>query len=184
MFEECLFAGFGGQGVLMMGRLLAQAALEQGLNATWLPSYGPEMRGGTANCIVVFSDDEVGSPVAASFDVVVAMNQPSLEKFEPKVKPGGTLLVNSSIVPIRSSRTDIDAYYVEANDLAESVAGSNKAANVVAMGALHGLRPRLKTASFEKALGSVFAKKGGQIVDGNIRALHAGMDAVASLART
>ena len=178
MLEECTFAGFGGQGILMLGKLIAQAAMEEGLNATWLPSYGPEMRGGTCNCIVAFSDDEVGSPVAAAYDAIAVMNQPSLEKFEPKLKSGGTLLVNSSIIPIKASRTDIDVHYCPCDDLATEATGSNKSANVVALGALHAVRPRLKTESLETALKEVFSPKGEKIVEMNVRALRAGMNAM------
>lgn len=178
MLEEYVFAGFGGQGILMLGKLVAQAAMEADLSASWLPSYGPEMRGGTCNCIVAFSDDEIGSPVAASQDAIVAMNQPSLEKFEPQVKPGGTVLINSSIVPVKASRTDIDVHYCPCDDLAVEAAGTNKAANVVALGALHAVRPRLTTEALEKALKDVFGAKGDKIVDMNIRALHAGINAM------
>ena len=178
MLEECTFAGFGGQGILMLGKLIAQAAMEQGLSASWLPSYGPEMRGGTCNCTVAFSDDEIGSPVAAAYDAIIVMNQPSLEKFEAKVKPGGTLLINSSIVPVKATRTDIDVHYAPCDDLAEKAAGTSRAANVAALGALHSVRPRLETESFEKALREVFAAKGDKIIDMNIRALHAGMEGV------
>ena len=182
MLEECVFSGFGGQGILMLGKLVAQAAMEQDLYASWLPSYGPEMRGGTCNCTIAFSDDEIGSPVAAKYDAIVVMNQPSLEKFEPMVKPGGTMLVNSSIVPVKAKRTDIDVHYVPCDDLAEKSAGTSKASNVVAMGALHGVRPRLKPESFEKALREVFASKGEKVIAGNIKALHAGFDAAKELA--
>lgn len=184
MLEQILIAGFGGQGVLSMGKLIAQAAMEQGLNATWLPSYGPEMRGGTANCVVCFSDDEIGAPLASSYDAVVVMNQPSLEKFENMVKPNGTLIVNRSIVPIPAKRTDIDVYYVNANDLAESAAGSATAANVVALGALQASRERLDTSALEAALHTTFARKGEQVVSANCRALHAGIDALAGKIRS
>ena len=180
MLEEMTIAGFGGQGVLVMGQLIAQAAMEQGLNASWLPSYGPEMRGGTANCTVCFSDDEIGAPIAAAYDAIVVMNQPSLVKFEPKVRAGGTLIVNSSIVPIKASRTDIEVYYVEANDIAEREAGSGRSANVVALGALHAVRPRLRTEALEAALRYAFGRKGEAVVEGNIKALHAGMKVMAA----
>jgi 2-oxoglutarate ferredoxin oxidoreductase subunit gamma len=180
MLEEILIAGFGGQGVLSMGRLIAQAAMEEGLNASWLPSYGPEMRGGTANCIVCFSDDEIGAPVAATFDTVVAMNQPSLAKFEHTVKPGGLLLINRSIIPVPAERTDIEAHYVDANDLAESAAGNARSANVVALGAWHTLRPRLTVAALEAALQDAFGRKGDALVAANVKALHAGIEAMAT----
>jgi len=181
MLEEILIAGFGGQGVLSMGRLMAQAAMEQGLNATWLPSYGPEMRGGTANCIVCFSDDEIGAPLAASYDAVVVMNQPSLEKFEKFVRPGGSLIINRSIIPIEATRGDIEVHGVQANDLAEQVTGSATAANVVALGALHAVRTRLETAAIESAIRAAFGRKGEPVVAANLRALRAGMQAMAQV---
>lgn len=184
MLEETLFAGFGGQGVLLMGRLLAQAAMDEGYNATWLPSYGPEMRGGTANCIVVFSEDEVGSPLAATFDAVIAMNQPSLEKFASKVKTGQTLVINSSIIPIKITRPDLQVHYVAANDLAESSAGTARSANVVALGALHAVRPRLKLATLEEAIQTLFASKGPKVIEANLRALHAGVESAAAVAHS
>ena len=174
MLEEVLIAGFGGQGILLMGKLLAQAAMEEGLNATWLPSYGPEMRGGTANCIVAFSDDEIGSPLASTYDAVVVMNQPSLEKFQSKVKPGGTLLVNRSMIPIDATRMDVEVIYVEANDIAESTTGESRCANVVMVGALHGIQPRLRDDSIERALHYAFKAKGGAVVEANVLAFRAG----------
>lgn len=178
MLEQMLFAGFGGQGVLSMGQLIAQAALEQGLNATWMPSYGAEMRGGTANCVVCVSDDEIGSPVASLYDVVVAMNQPSLDKFETAVRPGGALLINTSIVPIPATRQDIAVYEIHANDVAEEACGSMRAANVAAVGALHAARPVLKLSSLESAIRTTFAKKGESVVEMNLKALHAGLAAM------
>ncbi len=183
MLEECVFAGFGGQGILMLGKLLAQAAMDQEMYASWLPSYGPEMRGGTCNCTVAFSDDEIGSPVAATYDVVIAMNQPSLEKFEPMVKPGGTLLVNSSIVPVKASRSDVEVHYVACDDIADEVAGSNRSANVVALGALHAIRNRLKTESFESAIRECFHSKGDKVIQPNLKAFRAGVEAAAQPAK-
>ena len=178
MLEETIMAGFGGQGVLMMGKLLAQAAMEEDINATWLPSYGPEMRGGTANCIVVISDDEIGSPVSEQYDTVVVMNQPSLEKFQSKVRPGGTLLINKSIIPIPTTRDDVEAHYLEANDIAEAEVGSARSANVVMLGALQGLRRLLQPASIEAAIRDVFESKGQKVVDFNVKALKAGITAI------
>ena len=107
-----IFAGFGGQGVLLIGQLLAYAGMYEGKNVSWLPSYGPEMRGGTANCSVVVSDEPVASPVINKCDCVIAMNRPSLDKFEQNVLPGGKLFINSSIIDKKATRTDIDVYYV------------------------------------------------------------------------
>ena len=115
---EIIIAGFGGQGVMVMGQLLAYAAMRQGLEVTWMPSYGPEQRGGTANCTVVISPGDIASPIVARPHVAVVMNTPSYEKFEPRVVPHGVLLVNSSLVPERSFRTDIDVFYVPAVEVA------------------------------------------------------------------
>lgn len=180
MLEEYLFAGFGGQGVLAMGKLLAQAAMDQGLCASWLPSYGPEMRGGTANCIVAFSDDEIGSPLAANYDAVVVMNQPSLEKFEPKVKPGGTMIVNSSMIPIKATRNDIEAYYIAANDIAERVTAGQRSANIAALGGLHGVRPRLTENALLGAIRAVFASKGAKMIEANIETFRQAVGVVTS----
>jgi 2-oxoglutarate ferredoxin oxidoreductase subunit gamma len=184
MLEQILIAGFGGQGVLSMGQLIAQAALEQGLNATWLPSYGPEMRGGTANCIVCFSDDEIGAPLARYYDAVVAMNQPSLEKFESVVRPGGALFINTSIVAIPATRSDIEVFEIAANDIATKATGSDRSANVVALGAMHAVRPLISKSALEAALRTMFGKKSEEVVQMNLKALHAGIEAMAGVATT
>lgn len=134
---ECklLIAGFGGQGVMLMGQLLGYAACEDGKNVTFLPSYGPEQRGGTANCTVIISDDEIGSPTAAKVDVLIAMNEPALQKFRGAVKPGGALLVNSSRAESKVERSDIRVFYLPIDDIAYSL-GSAKVANIVMLGAL------------------------------------------------
>lgn len=183
MLEENLFAGFGGQGVLAMGKLLAQAAMDQGLCASWLPSYGPEMRGGTANCIVAFSDDEIGSPLAATYDAVVVMNQPSLEKFEPHVKPGGTLVINSSMIPVKATRNDIDVFYISANDIAERITGGQRSANIAALGGLHGVRPRLTDDALLGAIRAVFASKGDNVVEGNVETFRQAVSTISSIKR-
>jgi 2-oxoglutarate ferredoxin oxidoreductase subunit gamma len=134
MQSEVMFAGFGGQGILMIGKILAHAAMEEGYEVVWIPSYGPEMRGGTAYCTVVISDRPIGSPIIKNPMHLVAMNRPSLEKFAPVVKPKGVILVNSSLIPIRSNRTDIDELVVPATDIAKEL-GSVKAANIVALSA-------------------------------------------------
>ncbi len=134
MQSEVMFAGFGGQGILMSGKILAHAAMEEGYEVVWIPSYGPEMRGGTAYCTVVISDRPIGSPIIKNPMHLVAMNRPSLEKFAPVVKAGGVILVNSSLISIRSNRTDIDELVVPATDIAKEI-GSVKAANIVALSA-------------------------------------------------
>jgi 2-oxoglutarate ferredoxin oxidoreductase subunit gamma len=133
MYAECIFAGFGGQGVLTLGKMLAFAAMHDGKKVAWIPSYGPEMRGGTANCAVVIADDEVGSPIPVAPDFVVAMNLPSMDKFEPRIKPGGLLVYNKSQIPREPERTDITTIGIYADKEAEAL-GSNQVAGVVALG--------------------------------------------------
>ena len=135
MTKQFIFAGFGGQGMLLIGKFTAMACMLDGKHVSWLPSYGPEMRGGTANCSVIVSDEEVASPLVDKADVVVAMNLPSLDKFESKVKPGGLLVVNSSIIERKSVRDDITVVYCDANGIAEQV-GNPKGANVAILGAM------------------------------------------------
>ncbi len=134
MLIKSVFAGFGGQGVLSMGLNLAQAAMMEGKFVTYLPSYGAEMRGGTANCTVAVSDEEIASPVASSPDFVIVMNQPSLLKFENQVESGGVLFVNSSLVEANVTRGDIEIIQVAANEIAEKM-GSPRSANMVMLGA-------------------------------------------------
>jgi len=133
MLIKTIFAGFGGQGVLVMGRNLAQAAMLEGKNVTYFPSYGPEVRGGTVYCTVAISDEEVASPVASSPEFVVVMNEPSLVRFQNEVQSGGMLLVNSSLVDTEISRGDIDVIRVPASEIAERL-GSPKSANMVMLG--------------------------------------------------
>lgn len=135
MQTEIIIAGFGGQGILFAGKMLAYAGMEQGKNVTWLPSYGPEMRGGTANVTVIISDEEIGAPVVRQPQVAIVFNTPSMEKYEPLVKPGGALIYNSSLVDSTHQRADISYYPVPANDLARDV-GNPTTANMVALGAL------------------------------------------------
>ncbi|MDR3311100.1 MAG: 2-oxoacid:acceptor oxidoreductase family protein [Oscillospiraceae bacterium] len=131
---KLFFAGSGGQGIILMGQMVTYAAMYEGLNTTYYPSYGPEMRGGTANCTVIVSDKEVASPVIFEADCVVAMNLPSLIKFEPLVKKGGTLLVNSSIIDKQAERGDIRVLYVPTNEIAAEI-GNPRGANMVMLGA-------------------------------------------------
>lgn len=132
---KMFFAGSGGQGTLAIGQMIAKAAMQEGKEVTWLPSYGPEMRGGTANCAVIISDRPIACPLINDADVLVVMNLPSLLKFEPMLKPGGVLFVNSSMVPEKAKRTDIREIEVSANEKALEL-GSDKAANMVMLGAI------------------------------------------------
>ncbi len=134
MLLKTIFAGFGGQGVLSMGLNLAQAAMLDGKNVTYLPSYGAEVRGGTANCTVAISDEDIASPVASSPDFLVVMNQPSLVRFQNQVESGGILFLNSSLIDIEVSRGDIDVVSIPANRVAEEM-GSARSANMVMLGA-------------------------------------------------
>ena len=135
MQEEIIISGFGGQGSLFAGQLLAYAAMDQGVYVTWIPSYGPEMRGGKARCTVVVSDEEIGAPLVRRPSASIVLNIPSMETFEPAVKPGGVLVVNSSMVPQKSDRDDITVVYAPASDMATDL-GSVRLANVICLGAL------------------------------------------------
>lgn len=132
--EKIIVAGFGGQGVLSLGQMIAYAAMYENKAVTWLPSYGPEMRGGTANCSVIVDDKEVASPVIAVPDCLIAMNKPSLDKFQKKVKAGGLIVINSSLISEKVSRSDVKAIYVDANEIAHKI-GNDKASNLVVLGA-------------------------------------------------
>lgn len=133
--QEVIFAGFGGQGILSMGKFLAYAGLEEDLNVSWFPSYGPEMRGGTSNCSVIVSDDNIGSPLVTDATAVIVMNRPSLDKFENTVIPGGVLIIDTDIVNREPARSDIDVIAIPAQTAAEEV-GSKKIANMILLGAL------------------------------------------------
>jgi len=134
MQSEVMFAGFGGQGILLIGKILAEAAMEEGFEVSWVPSYGPEMRGGTAYCTVVISDRPIGSPIIRNPQHLIAMNRPSLEKFAPFVKPNGIIIINSSLIPIGAGRDDVDELKIPAVKIAQKL-GSTKAANIVALSA-------------------------------------------------
>lgn len=133
--QEIVFAGFGGQGILSMGKFLAYAGMDSDLNVSWLPSYGPEMRGGTANCSVIVTDDNIGSPIVTEATTVVVMNRPSLDKFEEKIAPGGLLIMDSDLVNREPVREDIKVIKIPAQQEAEAV-GSKKIANMILLGAL------------------------------------------------
>lgn len=177
MLEQNIFAGFGGQGVLLMGQLLAYAGMLENKEVSWLPSYGPEMRGGTANCSVVISDEPVASPVVTKASAVVAMNRPSLDKFEDAVLPGGMLFINSSIIDKKPARTDINVYYVPCNEIAEEL-GNNRVANMVMLGAYI---EKTKCVDFESVLDALLHKLGerkAHLIPLNRDALNRGADTV------
>lgn len=173
MMKQFVFAGFGGQGMLLIGKFLAMACMLDGKHVSWLPSYGPEMRGGTANCSVIVSDADVGSPMVDQADVIVAMNLPSLDKFESKVKPGGLLVINSSIIERKSVRDDITVVYCDANKIAEEV-GNPKGANVAILGSMLEKCPIVSDEKMSEAIRIELGERKLRFLEGNMKALEAG----------
>ncbi len=171
---EVTFAGFGGQGIMTAGQLLAYSSMAEGKKVIWLPSYGPEMRGGTAYCTVVISDIRIGSPIINNPTALCVFNRPSLDKFAPRVKPGGLLIVNSSLINVSSDRKDIRQLLVPANDMATE-AGNAKAANVVVLGAFIGAS---KVIGFDTVKKTVVEKMGAKkdLLEINLTALKQGYD--------
>lgn len=174
MLQEVVIAGFGGQGVMIAGQILAHSAMEDGYNVVWLPSYGPEMRGGTANCSVVVSSAPVASPVVPNPGAAVVMNNPSLEKFGPDVRPGGNVIINSSLINIELDRDDVTQIKIPANDIAIEL-GSGKAANMVVLGAYVGATGAVSLDSLKSFVRKKFANK-PQFVDMNVQAIQEGFD--------
>ncbi len=173
MQYEIIISGFGGQGALFAGQLLAYAAMDEGHHVTWIPSYGPEMRGGTAHCTVIISDDEIGSPLVRHPAAVIAMNLPSLDKYEPLVAPGGVLVVNSSLVTRHPARTDIRVVEVPANAMADEL-GSNRLANLVLTGALLAATRALPPEAVERALAAHLPERHRSLLEANYQALRRG----------
>ena len=176
MQKEIIIAGFGGQGVLFGGQVLAVAAMDAGKEVTWIPSYGPEMRGGTANCTVVIADEEIGSPLVEHPPLAVALNLPSFDKYEQLLQPGGTLVVNQSMVDRGPRRTDIKVLLVPCNQIAEEI-GSRKLVNMVAMGALTSALPELGLEALEKALTDHLPARHKDMLAKNHQALRRGYEA-------
>lgn len=163
--KEVIMAGFGGQGILSMGKFIAMSGLEEGANVSWLPSYGPEMRGGTANCNVIVAEEVIGSPIIASADAIIVMNQPSLEKFEGALKPGGVAIIDSSLVPVMPTRKDIEVYAIPATTKAYEL-GNKTFAGIILLGKLIKTTGIVKRESFEQALYKILPpKKHGMIPD-------------------
>ena len=177
MLEQCIFAGFGGQGTLLIGKFLACAGLMEGKEVTWLPSYGPEMRGGTANCSVVVSDDPIASPVLSMADCVIAMNTPSLDKFEANVLPGGKRFINSSIIDKKATRTDIDVYYVPCNDIADQL-GNPKVLNMAMLGAYLEATKVVGVESVLQALLHSLGEKKAHLIPLNRQAIEMGAESI------
>ncbi|UOO37626.1 2-oxoacid:acceptor oxidoreductase family protein [Oscillospiraceae bacterium CM] len=169
--HKLFFAGSGGQGILLMGQMVTYAAMLEDKSSTFFPSYGPEMRGGTANCTVVVSDKEVSCPLIYEADALVVMNLPSLIKFESMVKPGGVILVNTSIVDQPVKRTDITAIAIPANDIAIEL-GNAKVANMVMLGALVRATGVVSEASIEKVMQKTFTGSKAKLIDLNMKAFR------------
>jgi 2-oxoglutarate ferredoxin oxidoreductase subunit gamma len=176
MDRSTIIAGFGGQGILFAGTVLARAAMTEGQQVLWIPSYGPEMRGGTASCTVIVGDTEIGSPVVDRADAVVALNPPSLAKFEQIVAPGGVLIVNTSLIEAEPTRTDIEIVPVPCTSLARS-AGDDKLVSVVALGALLARRELVAISSVRDAIAAIVQAKRPQILAADLAALEAGFRA-------
>ena len=175
METAIVIAGFGGQGVLFAGQLLAYAGMDSGHHVTWIPSYGPEMRGGTAHCTVIISDSPIGAPIVARPDLAVVFNLPSFTKYEPLVKPGGLLVVNSGIVHSKSLRGDIDVVYVDANQIAETW-GTPKMINMAVVGALLAQRAVLPLDAVAQALRDHLPQRKQHLLAQNLDVLQQGFN--------
>lgn len=167
---KLFFAGSGGQGILLMGQMITYAAMMENKEVTFLPSYGPEMRGGTANCTVIVSDKPISCPIIYEADAAIVMNLPSLLRFESLVKPGGKLFVDTSLVDQPATRTDIDVFNVAADDLAGEL-GNRRAANIIMLGAVLAETGVVTQASVEKMIEKTFSGKKAHLLDLNMKAL-------------
>jgi 2-oxoglutarate ferredoxin oxidoreductase subunit gamma len=175
MQTEILIAGFGGQGVLFAGQVLAYAAMDSGYAVTWIPSYGPEMRGGTANCTVIIADEEIGSPLVRHPRGAIVLNLPSFDRYEPLVAPGGALIVNGSLVNRPVGRDDIRSAVVPGNEMAEEL-GDKRLMNIVMAGALLNLLPVLPLEAVERALEEHLPERHKKLLPLNLRALRTGYE--------
>jgi 2-oxoglutarate ferredoxin oxidoreductase subunit gamma len=177
MYLGARLSGFGGQGVISAGVLLAYAGMIDNKNVSFFPAYGAEMRGGTANCSVVISDEEVASPVVTAPDVAVVFNEPSFDKFEPMVKKGGILIINSSLVISKSKRTDIKIIEIPLNQIADKI-GNSKVINMIALGALSKATGGVSKKSLTEALPKVYKKLKPELINLNVKAVEEGYNSV------
>ena len=175
MTTQILIAGFGGQGVLFAGKFLAYKGLVQDMQVSWLPSYGPEMRGGTANCSIILSDTPVGSPIITEPDVLVAMNLPSLQKFVDSVVPGGKIFIDSTLIEAKVERTDVEVFYIPATQMAKD-AGFSTLANMILMGKVIKETGAVRFDNNLETLKSFIPAKKEKLIDINCQALQAGYD--------
>ncbi len=174
--ERFVMAGFGGQGIMSLGMMITYAGMIENKEVSWLPSYGPEMRGGTANCNVIVSDQPVGSPlITTNATCAVVMNLPSFQKFESSVQPGGKLLINSSLIDQKSERKDIEVYYVPCNELANEL-GNPRVANMIMLGAILELVKPVKEESIYEAFIEVFGENKAHLLPINKEAIKKGAD--------
>lgn len=178
METSITISGFGGQGTLFAGQVLAYAALDAGKSVTWIPSYGPEMRGGTAHCTVIISDEEIGSPIVRSPAIAVALNLPSLNKYERLVQPGGLIVANASLINREVEREGIEAIHIPANKIAEEI-GNVRLANMVTIGAMITARPVLSLEALKQALAAHLPERHKKLIPANFEALQRGADFVA-----
>lgn len=177
MKHEVILSGFGGQGVMSIGKNLVEAGIEEDLQVSWVPSYGPEMRGGTANCTVILSDERIGSPLVEYPSEVVVMNRAALAKFGPHVQKGGIMFINSSIVPDKVDRDDVKVYYVPCDDIAREL-GNPKVSNMVMLGAYVAATKVLKVETIENMIHEMFTGKKAKLVPLNMEALKRGIACV------
>jgi len=172
---EMICSGFGGQGVLTIGKFLAQAGMKEGKNVSWLPSYGPEMRGGTANVSVVISDEEIASPVVSNPDIVVALNQPSLDKFGPSTREKGVIFVNTDMCPNKLNKEGVDIVYAPMSQIATEI-GSSMVLNMLAIGMIIGKTGLVKYETLEEDLTSYMASRNPDLLRLNLAAIKKGME--------
>ena len=177
MNQEMIFAGFGGQGVMLMGQILAYAGMMEDQQVSWFPAYGPEMRGGTANCSVIIGDEVVGTPIVTEPKVIVAMNLPSLDKFEPMLAKDGILLINSSLIERPAHRTDVKVCRIPCNDIAQEL-GNSKVANMVMVGAILAASGIVRIESVLQVLAKKIFKNKPEVMLLNEQAIRRGMACV------
>jgi 2-oxoglutarate ferredoxin oxidoreductase subunit gamma len=177
MQTSVVFSGFGGQGALFAGQVLTYAALDNGHNVTWIPSYGPEMRGGVARCTVIVADDEIGSPIVRNPDVAVVFNNPSMEKFQHELKPGGALIVNSSMINVPLERDDLTVVDVPGNQIASGY-GDVRMTNMVLLGAMLAISPLVTLEEAGQALRDHLPERKQHLIEPNIEVLKHGYDFV------
>jgi len=183
MLEEIIIAGFGGQGIMLAGQLLTYAGLEAGFQVLWYPAYGPETRGGYANCTVIVSTEDIASPVVSEADTIIVMNKPSLLRYEGKVKKGGLLIINSSLIDQKAKRSDIEVFYVPVNEIANEL-GELKVANMVAVGAYIAIKNLFPIEYLTKVLPKMLPGRRHNLIPINEKAIYEGVQFIEKLRKT